>query len=241
MSSNSAPRTTRGPRLLSLLAAASVFASLAGCQSDADHGQPAAALTPTQQYPLQADQRADQILLAPHLSGLSLAQAQALDRVADRWRDAGQGAIVIREPLKAPDPKAVAHTSFAARNRLVALGVPPEQIRREGYDPQGNPRAAVVVAFVVAEALVPSCGRDWENLSSNPQNTTMRNFGCAVSANMAAQIADPADIAAPRASDPPDAVRRATVLGKYQQGQPTGSDDKQSNISVSGIGAGGGD
>jgi|WetSurMetagenome_2_1015567.scaffolds.fasta_scaffold280315_2 pilus assembly protein CpaD len=221
-------------RLLPLAAAA----ALAACASP--ERAPQAALTPTDQYPLQASPRPQEIRLAPHAEGLSSAQAAALAELAARWRVTGGGEVLIREPLKGADAKAVQQTGLSAGARLIALGVPAERLRRVGYDPQGQAPAPVIVSYTTYEASVPRCGRDWENLTANGQNRPMQNFGCAIGANMAAQIADPADIAGPRAEDPADAVRRTTVLGKYQQGQPTGSDDHQSVVNVSGVATGGG-
>ena len=54
--------------------------------------------------------------------------------------------------------------------------------------------------------------------SKTYDNEGYPEFGCAVTANIAAQIADPADLLAPRASDAPDAQRRQVVLDKYRQG-----------------------
>jgi pilus assembly protein CpaD len=223
-------------RLASLAAAA----ALAACAAPSEPARPQAALTPTEQHPLEAVARPQEIRLAPHAEGLSPAQEAALAEIAGRWMQNGGGEILVREPLKGADPKSVQRTGLAVAARLAELGVPPDRVRRVGYDPEATDAAAVIVGFTAYEATVPRCGRDWENLTSNTQNRPMQNFGCAISANMAAQIADPADIAGPRAEDPADAERRVTVLGKYQQGQATGSDDRQSNVTVSGVAAGGG-
>lgn len=225
--------------LSALLASAALLSACASPSAPAP-SKHAEARIPTEQYPLQAEGRPHEILLAPHADGLSQAQAAALADVASRWREAGGGDIVIREPLSGVDPRVAAAESHAAQGALAAFGIPPEHIRHMGYDPGGQASPAVVVAFVTYEAVTPSCGRDWDNLANSTQNRTSSNFGCAVSANMAAQIADPADITAPRASDPADATRRTTVLGKYRLGVPTGAADKEANITVSGVASGGG-
>lgn len=234
----------RALRLAPLFAAVLAVGLLAGCVSNPDKDAAArraeAAPTPTEQYPLKAERRAYQILLAPHASGLSQAQTAAVARVAARWTEEGTGLVVIREPRKGADPVAISATADAARIQLIALGVPADRITREAYDPENGATIAVTVAFALAEAVIPECGRAWENLASNSQNRPMDNFGCAVTANMAAQIADPADITGPRPTDPPDAARRMTVLGKYEQGVQTGTADKQSTITISGVAAGGG-
>jgi pilus assembly protein CpaD len=55
-------------------------------------------------------------------------------------------------------------------------------------------------------------------------NDVQPNFGCAVTANMAAQIANPADLARPQHATPADAARRSLVLDKYRKGQITSSE-----------------
>ena len=52
-------------------------------------------------------------------------------------------------------------------------------------------------------------------------STTLR---CAQQRNLAAQIANPADLLGPRTVDPADAERRAVVFDKYRQGRPTGAE-----------------
>ena len=53
---------------------------------------------------------------------------------------------------------------------------------------------------------------------------------------MAAQIAHPSDIVRPHAEDAPDAARRMTVLGKYEEGKATPADSSQAAPSIAHIG-----
>jgi pilus assembly protein CpaD len=57
-----------------------------------------------------------------------------------------------------------------------------------------------------------------------------------VTANMAVQIANPADLAHPRASTPIDMQRREVMLDKYRKGQVTSSDkDDQAKGVISNV------
>jgi pilus assembly protein CpaD len=53
-----------------------------------------------------------------------------------------------------------------------------------------------------------------------------------VTANIAAQVANPEDLLGPRAETPIDSGRRATVLDKYRKGELTSSakDDQSSGV-----------
>ena len=235
MSSN---RPLRLRRLLNLspLAAAGF---LAAC--GATHGTPGfdQAITPTEQFPLKVSQAPSEIRLAPHAAGLSPPQREALAVLADHWTREGGGSVTIRVPSGAGDPRAIDATSREAADLLRTLGIPGEQVRRVGYDAAGQGAAPVIVSYVTYEAVIPRCGLQWGNLASNLGNKTMSNFGCAVSANMAAQIADPADIAGPRAADPTDAGRRTTIIEKYRAGQSTaGAAEAAASGTISGIGGG---
>ena len=74
----------------------------------------------------------------------------------------------------------------------------------------------------------------WENLSKTGSNRPYSNFGCAVTANIAAQVANPHDFLAPRAEDPADATRRSVVLDKYRRGEKSSTEaDSQAKGAVS--------
>ena len=57
------------------------------------------------------------------------------------------------------------------------------------------------------------------NLADDRRNLPYPNFGCAQQHNLAAQIANPADLLGPRTMDPADQERRAIVLDKYRRGE----------------------
>ena len=48
-------------------------------------------------------------------------------------------------------------------------------------------------------------------------NRQYHNFGCAYQNNIAAQIADPADLIGPRAQTPVDAEQRGQVMKRYRE------------------------
>ena len=226
--------------LAPLLAAGLLSACATGSHAPAGLDQ---AITPTEQFPMKVSETPGEIRLAPHPGGLSPAQREALAALADRWTHEGGGPVTIRVPTRSIDPRAADAASREAAELLHALGVPDEKIRRVGYEAVGDGAgpAPVIVAYVTYQAVIPRCGLKWENLASNTGNKPMDNFGCAVNANLAAQIADPADIAGPRASDPTDVARRLTVLDKYRAGQATaGAADKGATASISSVGGGGG-
>jgi pilus assembly protein CpaD len=109
------------------------------------------------------------------------------------------------------------------RDRLLMYGAPAPQVRIVAYDAAGSDRPTIRVGFETYVAEGPRCGDRWENLTATRNNEAYGNFGCAMAANLAAQIANPEDLLRPRDSAPIDAGRRDTVLGKYRKGEVTSS------------------
>ena len=92
----------------------------------------------------------------------------------------------------------------------------------------------MLASFTALQAKGPDCEGGWDNLTSTRNNGPSTHFGCAVTANLAAMIADPRHLIAPAAVAPPDGDRRQTVLGKYKKGEVTSSTvDQQANGAVS--------
>ena len=219
-----------------LVAAAFTLAALclAACASapaaGLAHADP---LNPSAQYVLKAEPAVDQIALAVHAGGLSPAQVDALKALAARRRGNGGRLVQLKVPGKA-DPALAQRVTAAVRDVLAAAGVPQAEVLAEAYDAP-EPSAPLLVSYAYAKAETPVCGRNWDDLTETFDNTVYANFGCAVTANMAAQIANPSDIVHPRTEDGPDVERRMTVLDKYRAGKVTAADAPQNNANGAAI------
>jgi pilus assembly protein CpaD len=221
---------------VSLLAAAGLAMTLlSACASSGDPQTAALAPTETAQWNdrVHVDAHPDEVLLALHAEGLSAAQNQALDGLVGRWLNTEAREIVVSAPTGGPSGEIAGRMAVSARQRLMAMGAPPAKVRIMGYDAAGAAGAPLKVGFLRYTAEIPKCG-GWENVTSTRNNGAYENFGCAVTANMAAQVANPEDLLGPRASTPIDSGRRATVLDKYRKGEVTSSaKDTQSDGAVS--------
>jgi pilus assembly protein CpaD len=209
-----APEGLRRPVRGAALAAV-VLAGAAAC-SPLSSSAPELSITPTEQYSIQVEEAPDQVAFTAHPDGLSLTQKAALTAFAGRWRQTpGAGDIVVETPA-GPEAARAGGEILAA---LHAMGVPPARVRTSGYE--GVPGAPVVTWFNRLEAKGPDCSGGWDNLTSTGSNGPSSHFGCAVTANLAAQIADPRDLLNPADTQPPDAARREAVLAKYRAGEVT--------------------
>ncbi len=180
--------------------------------------------TPLDHFQPKAVSSEHEIRLAIHAQGLSGPQADALAAFAADWADAEGGTITLRAPSGGPDAGAAFRTAEGARTFLIDQGVPSDRVVIAGYDAQGQAGGILHVSYTRFEAVIPSCGKAWTNIAHSMTNDAQPNFGCAVSANMAAQIADPADLVRAHQSAPIDASRRAVVLDKYRKGLMTSSE-----------------
>ena len=170
---------------------------------------------------VEPDYQSLSLYYAPADQGIAEADRARFDSFIARYRDSGDGAIVISAP---GGIEAQAALAFFA-DRINRMGVPKDHIRVATREASGDQR--VQINYVAYKAHTDPCG-DWsDDLDYTLDNSTPKNFGCAVQQDIAAQIADPHDLVAPRAMDGADANRRAAVLGKYEQGQVTAAQKSQ--------------
>jgi pilus assembly protein CpaD len=186
---------------------------------------------PTERFAITVTQGRDEVLLAPHADGVSDAQMRALGQLVERWRDTGASVLTIRAP--ASGQEAMYRATAGVQSALESIGVRPEQIQLTSYDaPEGAP---ISVGFTGYQAQGPDCGHDWNDYTQTGDNRVNKNFGCAVTANVAAMIANPSDLVAPRPMDSSDATRRETIIGKYHQGVLSSTPkDPQADGAISG-------
>jgi pilus assembly protein CpaD len=174
---------------------------------------------PAVNHPISVEPHFDTIKVsfsAPE-AGLLPDDAARLDRFVADYLARGSGSISVSAPQGGDASAALSY--FGAR--LFAMGVPRSRIivgTHEGNDPR------VEIGFIAYTAKTDPCG-DWsDNVAMTYDNKPMKNFGCAVQHNIAAQVADPRDLIEMRPSDPSDAARRGTVLDNYEKGKVTAAD-----------------
>ena len=209
--------------------------ALSACVAHPASGDEHEALLPSEHFAIDVSPAPLELRLAPHPRGLSPAQIQALADFVGRWRDAGGGEITLKTPEQASDPAAAYRTVNAARDFLVQNGVDQSWAHIVGY--AGDASAPIVLSFTRYEARGPQCGQSWEDLAVTHDNREYENFGCAITANLAAEVANPRDILAPRQSDPPDAAKRESAIGKYRAPTVMSTPkDPQADATISSVG-----
>ena len=199
-----------------LLVTLAATAALGACASNGSpDSQP---LTPLSRYSLQVEPGLDRIALAVRDDGLSANQQAALNDLADRYMLSGVGQVRVEGP-SGEDP-AAARQTWAVRTALEAAGLPAERIVIASYAAP-DPRAPVLAGFETVRAVIPNCAAEPRSLGGRFSNEPSMGLGCAVNANIAAQIADPRDIVGHRPVSPADSGRAAIVFDNYRKGDPT--------------------
>lgn len=214
----------RNANLKTLLLATAVSAALAGCMGAPAGGIGPAPLTPTQRFTLQVEPGLERVALAVHEGGLSPRQREVLSGVANGFGI--EGAPVLRVEAPAGGDTVANDFAFQIKRALEQQGVPGHLIQVVAYDAP-DVRAPVLVGYETLQTVVPQCGREWTNLTRTANNEVSANFGCAVTANLAAQIENPRDIIQPRGMGPTDAARRTVVFDKYRTGQMTAAPQEE--------------
>ena len=159
------------------------------------------------------------ITVSPRMETLSVPYGALAPDMEDRltsfardYLEHGNGALSVA----VPGGDESARRYFATR--LSQLGVPAWRIMITGAD---TPSRGVELSYIRYAADSPPCG-DWSsNYADTSANMPPPNFGCATQHNIAAMVADPRDLVAPRREDAADAARRMTVIDKYRKGVPT--------------------
>jgi len=135
------------------------------------------------------------------------------------------GTIQIMVPQGSPNAAAASIMRKQIRAELIGKGIPAPRIIETTYQAAASGDAAPVrLSFVASTAVTDQCGQWPEDLADNTvMNRNWHNFGCATQNNLAAQIANPMDLIAPRGMAPIDAARRSKVIGLYREGKDTAS------------------
>ena len=162
--------------------------------------------------------------------------------LAEAWRREGTGGVIIDVPSGTPNGRAAAEASREVRALLAAAGVPAKGIQLQSYAPADPLELGTLrLSFAKMTARAGPCGLWPDDLGptldrKHLENRPYWNLGCASQRNLAAMVAEPADLAQPRAEAPVYTARRTTVIEKYRAGQPTGSTQPADKGAISDVG-----
>lgn len=220
-------------RPAALLGASALALALGGCHADRivadDYPQ-----TYEQRHPIvlaEGPARLD-LPVGAGRAGLTARQKDDIRAFAADWRRNGRGPVGVMVPRGGASDGAAAHAVAAVRHTLGAAGVPSTEVLTRSYPAEGPDHLAPIrLGYVKLKAEVPHpCGLWPEDLGHGggdyrgaTQNRDYWTFGCSTQQNLAAQVADPEDLARPRAETPVYAAQRQIMIEKYRRGEETTS------------------
>lgn len=150
---------------------------------------------------------------------LTLAAKETIRGFVANYRSNASGTIRIMVPSGSVNSGAASVLRGAVRSEMIHLGVPTSRIIESPYEASAHGNTAPIrLSYHAVSASAGECGKWPEDLAKDTsQNRNYANFGCAYQNNLAAQIANPMDLLAPRGMSPIDATRRGNAIKTYRE------------------------
>jgi pilus assembly protein CpaD len=149
--------------------------------------------------------------------GMTRVQRVALDGfIADYDRKAAP-IVGIMVPHGSGNEAAASAVAADFVGRLRKAGVPEGRILHQPYDAaRYGDSAPIRLSYAEMRASTGPCGRWPADMMENSENKHWANFGCSYQNNLAAQIANPADLLGPRQRGDIDAQNRSHAIDQYR-------------------------
>jgi pilus assembly protein CpaD len=219
--------TGQGARSRRLLLCLLAAGGLAACDTTEEVRYAPNDLSVEQRYPivLAEEPVVMELPVVPGSHALTAGQRAEVASFLRTYRSGASGPLVIRTPSGTRNETAALSAVEEIRRIMAEVDVSQSVIK---FRPYSGSRGRgvyppVILAYKGVKAVAAECG-DWSvNIAANYENNPYPNYGCSSQHNLAAMVADPRDLDAPRPQDPPSAERRQTVREKYIAGEPTSS------------------
>lgn len=167
----------------------------------------------------------------PEKVALTLADKAAIEAFVISYKARGHGPLSISAPDGSPNERTAVALVAEIRAKVKEAGLSEGTLGYAAYRASSaNDTAPIMLSYRRFVASATPCGNWSEDYAFNPENGRSPNFGCSTQSNLAAVIADPADLLGPRDSDPAYAPRRDQVLENYRTGAVTEA-EKSENAS----------
>lgn len=212
-----------------IMISATALLILAGCSTnDASHVDPSyfgANTLERHELSAAAKQEYLEIDLNPEDSQLRLGEIAKIKAFVATYKSKGHGPLIMSIPNSGETEALAVRAAADAREIAWQRGIDYQEIQGMAYDASGVQRAPMILAFTSYDAIKPDCQSLGEvDFADAKSNSDMPTLGCAVRQNMAAMIADPADVFGDRPTEEGDIDRRNSQLQLFRQGAVTGAE-----------------
>jgi pilus assembly protein CpaD len=209
---------------------ATMAVGLSGCRSDLEdpgvHVASWAMIDARQRHPIVVtDQPANlNLRVSVGAMGLTPAQrAQAIHFFRTYGSGGGSARLAIGVPSGSANEGAAVRALRDLRTIVHEAGIDEANVTVGPYRASRDASAPIKLTYARFVAEAPECGHWPDNLAHDRKNLPYANLGCASQRNLAAQIANPADLLGPRSMTPAPAERRDVVYDNFVKGRPTGA------------------
>lgn len=163
---------------------------------------------------------------------LTQAAASSVMGFAREFSKSASGSIRIMLPSGSSNEGAARNVGHKILVLLQKQGIPRSRIISAPYFAgQDGAAAPIRLSYASIQSKVKGCGQWPDDLTNTVENGQYHNFGCATQNNLAALVANPSDLLAPRGTTSIDAARRSKVLEKYREGTDTATQRAASTFS----------
>ena len=206
---------------------ATFVAALAGCNkttvADNTTGSIPAAYRDRHPITMKEGKKSLTLLVGAGRGGLSPVQRAEVLAFAQNWKRDATGGITIDRPVSGANERAANDTLKETLSIIVQAGVPNNGIGIRPYHPGAN-HGALRLNYPLMVADAGPCGFWPDDLGASNdrkhyENQQYYNFGCATQRNLAAMVAEPADLVQPRAEGPAYNAKRTYGIDKWRKGE----------------------
>jgi pilus assembly protein CpaD len=234
-------RAALGARARVTLSIVAVAAALAGCVTEREAATPSD-YRQRHAIAIKETDRTVDVFVGTSRGGLTPTQRAEVAGFAHVWKREATGGIIIDMPAGTPNEIAAADSLREIRSIFNAVGVAPSAVSVRPYRPTDPVSLATIkLNYSKMSAEVGPCGLWPHDLGPSldrtyNENRPYWNHGCATQRNLAAMVAEPADLVQPRSETAIYTPRRTTVGEKYRVGQspstvyPNAKEGKISNV-----------
>ncbi len=149
--------------------------------------------------------------------GMTGSQRDTLLGFLDSYDRSAAPALTIASPIGSANEVAATAAARDFARLAVASGINRNRIVVTSYQSVSPEASAPIrVSFISVRAQTDKCGRWPEDILETSENKHYADYGCSYQNNLAAQMANPADLLGPRKQTTVDAENRGAVIDVYR-------------------------
>jgi len=135
----------------------------------------------------------------------------------DGYDKSAAPALTIATPIGSANEVAATAAARDFARLAIASGIKRDRIVVTSYQSVSPEASAPIrVSYISVRAQTDKCGRWPEDILETSENKHYADYGCSSQNNLAAQLANPADLLGPRKSSDIDAENRGAVIDVYR-------------------------